>query len=204
VSSQSTEIHYRLNERDEIVFVNGTWDEFASANSGESLTAPQVLGRLLWGFITDRTTRALYRDVLARARGGFPVRFAIRCDSPACRRLLEMEIACGPENLVEFRVRTLSEEKRPSQLLFDPNQPRSEELVLVCGWCKKVHVGDRWAEVEEAVSLLGLFERKLLPDVTHGICEDCYARVAATLGRGEGIAEPTAAVDRGRKAGPGH
>jgi hypothetical protein len=28
--------------------------------------------------------------------------------------------------------------------------------------------------------------------------------VAATLGRGEGIAEPTAAVDRGRKAGPGH
>ena len=197
VLSHDNEIHYRLNDRDEIVFVNEAWDAFASTNSGAHLIATQVLGRPLWGFITDRTTRLLYRDVLARVRSGYPVRFIFRCDSPGCRRLLEMDVSSGPGDLAEFRVRTITVEERQLQPLLDPDRPHSEQLLRVCGWCKKVDVGGRWAEVEQAVSLLGLFERSLLPGVTHGICEDCYSRMVATVSDAERGAEPGAAADGG-------
>ncbi len=186
------DIHYRVNDRDEIVFVNQAWDTFASANAGEHLTSPHVLGRPLWGFITDRTTRALYQDILARVRSGSSVRFVLRCDSPECRRLLEMEVWRGLDDVTDFRVRPLSQEAREPQPLLDSDRPHSEALLRVCGWCKKVDVGGRWAEVEEAVSLLLLFERPLLPDVTHGICEDCYSRMVATLGKGDTSAKPDA------------
>lgn len=187
--SRGREIHYRLNDRDEIVFVNEAWDAFASTNAGEHLTATHVLGRPLWEFITDSTTQLLYRDILTRVRGGRPVRFALRCDSPDCRRLMEMHVACGPGGLTEFRVRTGAEEERSPQPLLDPHRAHSEEFLRVCGWCKKVDVGGRWAELEEAVPLLGLFERPLLPLVTHGICEDCYARMLATLKQDESSSE---------------
>lgn len=46
---------------------------------------------------------------------------------------------------------------------------------------KIVFVNEAWAKVEEAVSHLGLFDRHLLPQLTHGICEDCHARIVRTL-----------------------
>lgn len=175
------DICYRLNGRDEIVFVNDAWNVFASANAGEHLTEARVLGQSLWRFVTDGPTRVLYSTVLARVRDGRSAKFVFRCDSPDCRRLLEMEVAAAPGGLAEFRVRTISEEVRPPQPLLDADRPHTEELLRMCGWCKKVDLGDRWAEVEEAAASLGLFERPLLPHVTHGICGPCYERIAATL-----------------------
>jgi hypothetical protein len=49
VPAPREEIHYRLNDQDEIVFVNQAWDMFASANAGEHLTTTHVLGRSLLG-----------------------------------------------------------------------------------------------------------------------------------------------------------
>jgi hypothetical protein len=94
---------------------------------------------------------------------------------------MEMEVSRGLDGAIDFRVRTISEEERQSQPLLDPLRPHSDELLLVCGWCKKVDLGGRWVEVEEAVSHLGLFEQSLLPDLTHGVCEDCYSRVFGIL-----------------------
>lgn len=195
--SSDDDIHYRLNDRDEIVYVNAAWNAFAWANSGEHLTAPHVLGRSLWEFIVDRTTRALYKDILARVRSGRSVRFRLRCDSPEYRRLLEMEVSHGLDDVTDFRIRTLSQQARERQPLLDTDRPHSEELLRVCGWCRKVHASGRWVEVEEAVSLLGLFVRPLLPAVTHGICEDCYERMVATISEGDKRAEADAEGDGG-------
>jgi hypothetical protein len=180
------EVCYWLNDRDEIVFVNDAWGAFAAANGGEHLSAADVLGRPLWGFVADPATQHLYRQVLARVRGGRAARFTFRCDSPDCRRLMEMEVGRGPEGVTEFRSRTLSEEVRQPQALLDPARPHSGGLVRVCGWCKKVDVGGRWEEVEEAVSRLALFERPVLPRLTHGICEGCFATMTETLKPREG------------------
>lgn len=175
------DIVYQLNDRDEICFVNKEYDAFATANDGLNFTSVTVLHRPLWDFITDLTTRQLYRDVLILVRRGRPLRFNFRCDSPTCRRLMEMNIGCVDNGAVEYRIRTITESNRPSQLLLEPNIDRFAELLRVCSWCKMIHVGDGWVEAEDAITSLGLFERPTLPAITHGICEQCYQRMIETL-----------------------
>lgn len=177
----SSEILYRLNNEDQIIFVNNAWDQFASANEGGHLAGGQVLRRCLWDFIADSTTQQLYRDVLKRVRSGRPVRFGFRCDSPDRRRLMEMDILPKDNRAVEFRTRTVSEEGREPQLLLDVHQSRSDELLRMCSWCKKVDIGGDWTEVEEAVARLRLFEQAVLPNLTHGICETCFTNATSEL-----------------------
>lgn len=176
--SQAGEICYRLNDEDQIVFVNDAWDRFATANEGGHLAGGQVLRRYLWDFITDSTTQQLYRDVLKRVRSGRPVQFHFRCDSPAYRRLMAMKILPGRDRAVEFQTRTLSESDRPPQPLLDVHQNCGDRLLKMCSWCKKVDIGDSWTEVEDAVSRLRLFEHASLPNLPHGICDACFQRVS--------------------------
>jgi hypothetical protein len=175
------DIIYRVNAQDEIVFVNEQWDRFAAANAGESVTSSQVLQRPLWDFIIDSTTRELYRQVLQRIRDGRSLRFTFRCDSPMCRRLLEMDVHRGEDGTVEFHTRTISEESRQPPGLPESSAARPGELLRVCGWCKKVFVGGTWAEVEDAVAQLRLFHRPFLPSVSHGICEGCSQQMTKAL-----------------------
>ena len=108
--------------------------------------------------------------------------FPLRCDSPSVRRLLSVQVSPAVSGLVGFRVRTVSEEARPAVPLLGPGTPRARELLRVCGWCNRVDVAGAWAEVEDAVARLGLFERPAVPAVTHGMCGDCEARMTALLG----------------------
>lgn len=192
----SADLCYQLNEHDEIAFVNDAWDAFARANGSDGLAAPQVLGRPLWGFITDATTRQLYLDMLKRVRSGSRVRFQFRCDTPSRRRLLEMDVS-QVSSATEFRTRVIWEEEREYQALFEPDRPASDEFLHVCAWCKKVDVGAGWAEVEEAVTTLRLFERPMLPQLTHGICQPCYQKMTAVI---EETDTPAGAVNDRRGA----
>lgn len=175
-------IRYTLNAKDELIAVDGQWDAFATANGGAHLTERHVLGRSIWDFVSDPTTRLLYRDVLARVRRDRTVEFTFRCDAPDCRRLLAMTVTGDPSGWVVFEIRTVTEERRRAQPLLDAKTPRSSDLLRLCGWCKKVDVSGRWTEVEDAVDALGLFDQPVLPQVTHGICETCYTSMAATAG----------------------
>src|SRR6185436_13937110 len=127
------EILYRLDDRDEIVFVNDDWSVFANANDGEHLIPSQVIGRSLWDFITDSTTRQLYRYVVKRVRQGRAIEFTFRCDSPSCQRLLQMRVARCVNGELEFRTRSLSQQPRETQSLVEPGQARSHERVPACG-----------------------------------------------------------------------
>ncbi len=175
------EIVYRVDARDEIVSVSESWDAFASANAGGPLTAREVVGHPLWDFVTDATTRQIYRQVLARIRSGGSVQFPFRCDSPACRRRLEMTVAATGDGGAEFRSRTLSLEDRSEQPLVGASATEGGGLLRVCGWCKQVDADGQWLEVEEAMVVLQLLERVVLPRITHGICPACHDRMLATL-----------------------
>lgn len=183
------ELLYQVNDRDEIVFVNESWSEFAKANGGEGLIALRVLGQPLWSFITDATTRQLYDDVLKRVRTGLQVQFQFRCDSPSWRRLLEMTVLQAPGGVIEFHTRTIRVEHREYQALLEPDRVHSDEFLPMCAWCKKVDIGGAWAEVEEAVTRLRLFERPLLPQLTHGICQGCYTEMMKLLEEPGGISD---------------
>lgn len=171
-------IIYRLDKDDRLVGVNAEWDRFAGENGGPR--SAQALGRPIWDFIADATTRALYDQVLKRARAGFRVTFPFRCDSPSLRRRLELDAKTdGLE--IEITVRALSLEKRPPQALLDPARPASKEILRMCGWCKRIPVEGRWLEVEDAAEKLKLLEAFPLPALSHGICERCEAGVLSAL-----------------------
>lgn len=175
------DIVYRINQRDEIVSVSDSWDPFATANAGNQVTSREVVGRPLWDFVTDPSTREIYRQVLARIRRGSTVQYTFRCDSPECRRLLEMTVTGTGNGGVEFRSRTLALEERSPQPLVGAATTDANDLLRLCGWCKRVDAHGDWLDVEEAVAALRLLERSALPQITHGICPACFERMMAVI-----------------------
>jgi hypothetical protein len=81
---------------------------------------------------------------------------------------------------VLFSARLHSEKEREvPQPLLDPEVPRSESTLTMCGWCDRFEVDGEWVEVEEAARRLELFNRPELPALSHGICPDCNEMLLA-------------------------
>lgn len=180
--TEETPICYRVNERDELIFVNDAWETFALANEGTGLASADVLQRPLFDFIADETTRLLYRDILRRVRAGYPVQFPFRCDAPAQRRWHEMTIILTEPGIVEFTTCLLRSEDRAIPSLFLTSSTPSA-MLRMCSWCKRVEMGNQqWVELEEAVRRLNLFEQMQLPQVTHGICNRCLVSLKKSWG----------------------
>jgi hypothetical protein len=177
------ELEYCVNAEDRISSVNDEWLSFAAANRGTALLPPGILGRSLWDFVGDMETRHIYAILHGRVRTReSPVRLEFRCDAPECRRLLQLDILPDREQDLLYRVRTLKQEPRSPVPLLDPEQPRQDSFVRMCGWCKRVGVAPRsWVEVEEAVAALALFDDPRPPQVTHGVCEECSDGLMDTL-----------------------
>lgn len=173
-------VAYRIDTSDRIIWVNDEWDRFARRNDGDAFVAAEVLGRPLWDFVCDATTRHIYRELLDRVRAGDSVRFPFRCDAPAERRLLDMRIV-PTGNEAEFQVRPISLDARPPQTLIAVHPQRSEDVLRSCGWCRRFEIGDSWLEVEDAVRELRLFESAKPPLVSHGMCPECFDRMTQTI-----------------------
>ena len=176
-------VSYRIDDSDQICYVSDGYEAFARDNDGAAAAGSVVMHRALWEFITDSTTQQLYRDVIKRVRDGRSLQFEIRCDSARLRRLLRMDVSRLATGEIEFNVTLLKKERRAFQPLLAADAPRSNELLRMCGWCKKVGIEGRWLEVEDAVRELRLFEQALLPQLTHGICEACCQKMIDTLER---------------------
>ncbi|MBS1795011.1 MAG: hypothetical protein JSS81_14215 [Acidobacteria bacterium] len=179
--NNGTKVVYRIDSQDRIVFVNDVWQHFASENDAPDYAAEGVLNRSLWDFITDSTTRQFYQEVIKAARGEKPVTFNFRCDSAEYRRFMKMRVT-GETGLVQFETETLAVEQRPPQPLLDRHSRRSGELVVICGWCKKINIGQAiWKEVEHAIEALRVFEQEKIPQLSHGMCHGCYVMVSEQL-----------------------
>jgi hypothetical protein len=168
-------IIYRINLRDEILFVNDIWNQVVSAHSDSSLLEQNILGRAIWEFINDNLTRDFYKEIIQSVRRNKPARFNFRCDSPSTRRLMEMDITRQTNEQVQFESKIIRAEKRPFQRMLDSGALRSDKIIISCSWCKKVNIEkDIWLEIEDAVSAMGIFENAKLPNISHGICKECY------------------------------
>ncbi len=170
------EFIYRVDASDRIIFANAAWYDFARENGDTALQPERVIGGSLWDFICNTETRHLFEVLLKRVRAtGQPVTLPYRCDSPDCRRFLELEITRPAPQEIEFCSRILREERREPVRLLEDSVERTDELLVMCGWCKKVALPDnRWAEVEEAVKALQLFDAPRLPRISHGMCQGCH------------------------------
>lgn len=168
------EFVYRINQADQIYFVNDDWLDFGKKN-GLVYSVEKVVGSSLWLHISDMTTRQLYHDIIRNVRhSGRRVRVPFRCDGPAVRRFMELEISPLAPSDVEFKGVLIREEPREHVDLLDSSLARSAEILLMCVWCKKVKISE-WVEVENAAQELKLFEKNKLPFISHVTCPSCQA-----------------------------
>jgi|GEM_PF-4317178 len=175
---------YRIDAGDILTAANDAWDEFAIENEAPYLTRQNVIGRSLWEFIAGQETQHLYRVLFQRVRDARrSIAIPFRCDAPDCRRYMEMQMTPDDAGGITFTNRILRLEKRPPVRLLAQSAPRSPDFVTMCGWCKKVRLSDgRWAEVEEAIRVLHLFDERIVPQISHGICPECQDRVLGVWG----------------------
>ncbi len=179
MADERTFIH-RIDGDDVIEFVNQEWIEFAAEN-WDADAARRVPGTPIWDYVANRSVRHLLQVVVERLRGsGRTVTLPYRCDSPECRRFMEMELEVVAFDKVEFRSRILREEPREPVPLLDPEAARSPEMLVMCSWCKRVDVPP-WMEVEQAVEALNLFGPEEVPTITHGICDECRDQVLSAI-----------------------
>jgi hypothetical protein len=175
-------VAYDIDAADRIVRVSPGWSAVAVAGGAPGLQDALVVGRPLWDFVADPTTRQLYAAMLERARtGARPLKFSFRCDTPTERRLMGMQLTGLPGGGVAFEVRVIAVQPRPAVALLDAGTPR-RGMVRMCSWCKRLPVpSGEWVEVEDAVKVLDLLDTTPLPAITHGICPPCYEGVMAAL-----------------------
>jgi len=112
-------------------------------------------------------------------RHGEQLSFRFRCDSPTMRRYLRMEILPIADGGLEFHSRIEKEEPQPRVLrILDPQAPRNgESSVRMCAWCKKIADGENWFEPHEALERMRLFDAPTMPQITHGMCKECFDRM---------------------------
>ena len=182
VAQPESPIVYELDAADLIVSVNEAWENFARNNDGGSLTREAVLNKPLWSFIVHLETSQLYRAILQRVRTGRTIQFAYRCDAPQIRRFMSMEVSLLKSIFVQFESRIIRVESREPVRLLDATVERTATLLTVCGWCKKVRrTNGAWAEVEEVIVEMDLFNKEQMPQLTHGMCEDCYTMIIKAI-----------------------
>jgi hypothetical protein len=173
-------VKYEIDCEDQIRSVSASWCAFARENGAEHLI-DEVVGTSIWAWIAGIEARHLYDLLFERIRkSGASARIPFRCDSPELRRFMELEISALPEDGLLFTAELKRVEQRPPVHLLDSHISRSESLVAMCSWCKRVRTGEGlWLEVEEAISALRLLENTP-PAVTHSICRDCEAHIYGT------------------------
>lgn len=181
-------VRYRISPDDIILEVNESWVDFAAANGAPELGPIQVLGQPLWRFISGVEVRHLYTLLLGRIRRTHStVVIPFRCDAPDLRRFMEMTMTALPDGTVEFIATLIRTESRDVVSFLAPGSDRGQPLLTICSWCKRVQIAETdWVEVEKAVARLGLFQRDILPQLTHGVCHTCYAEVLRELSGGPG------------------
>ena len=84
--------------------------------------------------------------------------------------------------LVGFKSCVEREEIREKISLLGVNADRSGEYLVICSWCKKIKYKEiYWIEAEDAIEKMGIFDKELLPELSHGICPICYANALKDL-----------------------
>ena len=171
---------YRIDARDRLMSANEDWYAFARENGVYALAAADVIGQSLDNFLCDEETKHLFEILIQKVRRTLRTMvLPYRCDSPDCRRFMELTVVPQASAEVEFHSRIIRQEWREPVRLLAKETVRTDEKLVMCGWCKKIRMpDDRWIEVEAAVGELELFAAPRLPQISHGICPQCSAAIS--------------------------
>lgn len=175
-------IEYVVKPDGTVVEIRGIWDDFAQANDAGGLAIADVVGHDVCDFVSGPATRQVYEALIERVgRTRTAIQFTFRCDAPDVRRHMRMDVVGEGSENVRFTSRILREEPRPAQALLSTDTDRSDVTVVMCSWCKRLKLDDRWVEVEEYVERTGLMEEERFPQLSHGLCPECAAKMEALV-----------------------
>jgi len=174
---------YEIDEDDRITFVSDAWAAFAKRYGAGQFANRDVIGESLWTFITNPDTCALYQYAVYYVPSREEtIRLPFRCDTPGVRRWMQLVVEPRPNSAVRFTSRLISQERRQSQRLLDPNARRNDDKLTMCGICFRFRLPDNsWREVEEAVGAYHLETADQFPALTHALCGTCYDLVKSKL-----------------------
>jgi hypothetical protein len=168
---------YIIDKLDRIISVSDNWLLFAQENQAADICHPDVIiNKSIWEFIDGIETKQFYEIILKAIRAkNKAVILPFRCDSPDKRRYLELIITPIQQENIEFASNIIHEELRDAVEMLELGIPRGDELIKMCSMCKKVELSENtWVEVEAAVVSLKLFEKDKLPQISHGLCAECF------------------------------
>ena len=175
---------YRIDLEDRITFVNDEWLAFGIENGITTLSEEIVIGKSLWDFISDHSIKHLYQSLFnkIREKKNRP-KIPYRCDSPDCRRFMQMDLIPFEDGEIQFVNRILKQEFRSPVELLKPSVERSNDFLAICSVCKKVRLRENtWYEIEEAIAILGVTNVGPFPQLTHSMCDGCGEEWKANLG----------------------
>ena len=175
---ESFNVIYRINKHDEIVYTNTDWGRFALENDAPEMASVNILHQNFWNFLSGDIIAEIYRVILKRVRGGQPVNYEFRCDTSAAARILQMNITMLEDEIIQFETVVIKSKNRALQKILDRHTPRTNEVISMCSWCNRINIDGAWSEIEEAIPRLRLFDDVSLPQITHGMCDDCYKEVS--------------------------
>lgn len=90
---------------------------------------------------------------------------------------MELELSPLANEQVQFGDRVVRLEARDPVALVGAALRRTDEFLVMCGWCKRIPLPDsRRVEVEEAVRVLKLFSLAAMTRLSHSICLECSKR----------------------------
>lgn len=177
---------YTIDADDRIMSVSKNWCDFARANNAtDQCTKPFILGKTLWDFISDLETRHIYQLLLEQVRSTHKeTMISINCDSPDLKRIIEITISPHGDDSIQFSSIIVEIEEREILKILDHDVERSDDIVKICSFCKKIAVSEKsWKEAHTAIQQLGLFDQRPMPMLSHGICPECYEIVMAKMNK---------------------
>lgn len=185
-----------IDAADRIIHLDDEWAKYAAEKGEADLATDRLIGRPIWSFLHGIETIHLYRLLVLRARRGVQIESRLRVEAGGVSQFMRMRMQSVGGDSVIFEATPLPEDIAPEDMAAsmessggrpqDPNVSQEEvapALLVVCSWCGRLKIRDEtWVEVEVAISQLGLFELESLPQMSHGVCEECYQ----AMGGGEG------------------
>lgn len=175
--STGSALFYKLDKTDTIIEAGGTWNDMAEQNGAAQLSVSNVLGTRLYDHVSGEATRMFVWTMLDAVRLlKRPVLKSYRCDSPNCRRYMQMIIKPDSGGGLDLEHTVLSVKPLAQTQLFTTapqSQLSSATRVLVrCSSCNSVRTAGRWQEVE-TIDTTPFQNSDGAIRVVYGVCERC-------------------------------
>ncbi len=140
------------------------------------------VGRSIFDFMADCRLRLLYRMIYRGLRTHRRlVVLPFRADSPTLACHMELSLTVLANNAILHESRLIHSEPHCTLQPWATNAPSADEFMTICGWCQRLQQNDQWQDVETVICNQRLFERAVLPQLTHGICPTCCDKVVTEL-----------------------